>query len=77
MLPDRALKMISNAYGFEVSNADAAMMRIPNGPKAMFAYGWMDRIFKLIGDVQPNSDKIHLEAMSICFASLVSVDSLF
>ena len=48
------------------------MMRIPNGPKAMFAYTWMDKIFKLIGDVQPNSDEIHLEAMSTTLATYVT-----
>lgn len=44
-------------YSIGLSNDQAAMMLIPNGEK------WMKGIFKLIGDVQPNKEEIHLEAM--------------
>ena len=34
----------------------------------MMTYTWMNKIFRLIGDIQPNSEEIHLEAMSTIFA---------
>ena len=49
-----------------LSNEQAAMMLIPNGEKHLSAYTWMKDIFKLIGDVQPNKEEIHLEAMGAC-----------
>ena len=50
-------------YSIGLSNDQAAMMLIPNGEKSLSAYVWMKGIFKLIGDVQPNKEEIHLEAM--------------
>jgi hypothetical protein len=50
--------------GFEIATEQIAAALIPNGRKALSAYTWMARIFKLIGDVMPNSAEIHLEAMS-------------
>ena len=47
-----------------------AMMQIPNGRKALIAFTWMDRIFKLIGDVQPNKAEIHLETMRIIYRTM-------
>ena len=48
---------LARKYSIGLSNDQAAMMLIPNGEK------WMKGIFKLIGDVQPNKEEIHLEAM--------------
>ena len=62
-LDHSAIKLLAKAYDIEVSNSQTAMMLIPNGEKALSTYTWMNEIFKLIGDVQPNSDEIHLEAM--------------
>ena len=36
---------------------------VTNGDKALTAYTLMAQTFKLIGDVMPNSEEIHLEAM--------------
>ena len=54
-------------------------MLIPNGAKALSAYVWMKEIFKLIGDVQPNKDEVHLEAMGdyYCYSSLVVITDLY
>ena len=46
-----------------ISNDQMAMMLIPNGAKSLSAFMWMKEIFKLVGDVQPNKDEVHLEAM--------------
>lgn len=53
-------------------------MLIPNGRKALSAYVWMKGLFRLIGDVQPNKDEVHLEAMGdsysthqFCFVSQI------
>ena len=50
-------------YSIGLLNDQVAMMLIPNGEKSLSAYVWMKGIFKLIGDVQPNKEEIHLEAM--------------
>ena len=64
-LPPRVIQRLADAYGVEATFFDMAMMQIPNGHKALTAFTWMDRIFKLIGDVQPNKAEIHLETMRI------------
>ena len=58
------IQLLAEAYGFDMSNEQMAMTRIPNGTKSLMAYVWMEAVFNLIGDVQPNSDEIHLESMS-------------
>ena len=64
-LPPRVIQRLAAAYGVATTSFDTAMMQIPNGRKALIAFTWMDRIFKLIGDVQPNKAEIHLETMRI------------
>lgn len=63
-MSDNNVRMLAEAYGFQISNDQIAMMRVPNGTKSLMAYTWMETTFALIGDVQPNSDEIHLESMS-------------
>ena len=64
-MTNRNIILLGRAYDIEVTTTEMAMMRIPNGVKSLSAYAWMDKTFRLIGDVQPNKeDEIHLESMS-------------
>ena len=56
-------RALSKAFGMNITCDQMAMMLIPNGAKSLSAFVWMKEIFKLIGDVQPNKDEVHLEAM--------------
>ena len=70
-MSENNVRVLAEAYGFQMSNDQIAMMRVPNGTKSLMAYTWMETTFALIGDVQPNCDEIHLESMSKCFDVLL------
>jgi hypothetical protein len=59
------LQLVAQRMNFTLSSNQLAAVMIPNTPKYLFTYAWLERYFHLIGDKEPNSEEIHLEPITI------------
>ena len=51
--------------GRPLSRDQVAAIRIPNSSASLSCYAWMNSYFNLVGDIIPNKDEVHLEAIEI------------
>jgi hypothetical protein len=61
----KQLVTYSEMKGLQLTWQQLAAAVIPNSVAALNAYGWMNNFFELTGDVQPNSNEIHLEPQEV------------
>jgi hypothetical protein len=55
-------EQLAFAFGIDLSVEQLAAMKLPNTIKAIFAYGWLDYYFSLVGDNEPNTNnEVHIE----------------
>lgn len=58
-------KAIAEFHNISLDQSHIAALKLTWSPAQLFAYGWMQTHFVLIGDQEPNSNEIHLDPMPI------------
>jgi len=59
------LKQLAERMNFSLSKSQLSAVMIPNKPKYLFAYAWLERYFDLVGDQELNCNEIHLEPVTL------------
>lgn len=57
----KELELMCQNRGFQLSLDEKACVYLPNTEESLQCYTWMKNHFSLIGDIEPNSQEIHLE----------------
>lgn len=57
--------VICQEFGINITKEQLSILNLPNVPRYVHCYAWLSRFFYLVGDQEPNSQKIQIDPITV------------